>query len=107
MSEETRKLTAVPGAIKFSSGTTIEGLGGDGLVHARRPLPGRLRSAHLPAQLDTSPQFNAALFELGIQEQETIELEAVALRAGANDSVVLRPARARADTAPRVVMLPG
>src|SRR5450759_5038568 len=99
MSEETRRLAAGGGAIQFSSGTTIEGLGGDGLVHARRPLPGRLRSARLPAQLDTSPQFNAALSELGILEQETIELEAVTLRAGADDSVVLKPARAPTDTA--------
>jgi hypothetical protein len=53
MSEETRKLPLAGGTIRFNSGTTIEGLGGDGLVRVRRPLPGRLRSAHLPAQLDT------------------------------------------------------
>jgi hypothetical protein len=39
-------------------------LGGDGLVQARRPLPGRLRSAHLPAQLDTNPQFNGQCFSV-------------------------------------------
>src|SRR6185503_17602254 len=94
VSEETRRLVAGGGAIQFSNGTSIEGLGGDGLVHARRPLPGRLRSARLPAQLDTSPQFNAALSELDIQEQETIELEAVALRPAVDDRIVLKPARA-------------
>ncbi len=104
MSQETKKLGSTDVAIRFSSGTTLQGLGGDGLVHSRRPPPGRLRSARLPAQLDTSPQFEAALSELGIVEQETIELEAVALRPGADDSVVLSPARARTDTAPRVVM---
>jgi hypothetical protein len=75
MSQEAKKLGSTDVAIRFSSGTTLQGLGGDGLVHSRRPPPGRLRSARLPVQLDTSPQFEAALSELGIVEQDTVAMQ--------------------------------
>lgn len=104
MAEESRRLDSAPTPIHFSNGTIIEGLGGSGLVHQQRPDSGRLRSATLPGQADTSAAFERALAKLGIREQETISLEATEVRGGAGDRLTLRPAIGAGDGAPRVVL---
>lgn len=104
MAEESKRLDSAPTPIHFSNGTIIEGLGGNGLVHQQRPDSGRLRSATLPGQTDTSAAFERALAELGIREQETISLEATEVRGGAGDRLTLRPAIGVGDGAPRVVL---
>lgn len=106
MAEESRQLdTAVePAPIRFGNGTIIEGLGGNGWAHQRRPESGALRWAAVPAQADSALSFTRALKELGIREQETISLEASELRAGADDRLTLRPAIPAGDAAPRVVL---
>ncbi len=104
MGMEVRPLGRATAKIQFSNGTTIEGLGGSGAARQRRPERGRLRSAALPSELDTSPAFDRALDEIGIREQETIDIDAAELSAGAADAVTLRPAVAAGDAAPRVVL---
>ncbi len=89
----------------FSSGTVIAGIGGTGVLHQRRPDGRRLRSARVPAELDTGAEFQAALDALGIQEQETLIVEADASSAPAGDgTAVLAPSVPAGDTAPRVVL---
>ncbi len=103
MSSESKPLGSEAAKIRFSNGTTLEGVGGTGTVRQRRPEAGRLRSAALPSELDTSPALDRALDELGIREQETIDLDATEIRAQAGDTVTLTPAT-DGDTAPRVVL---
>jgi hypothetical protein len=89
----------------FSSGTVVAGLGRSGMLHQRRPDGRRLRSARMPAELDTSPQLQAAFDDLGILEQETLIVEADAGSAPAgDDTAVLAPAVPPGDEAPRVVL---
>ncbi|MDP1899418.1 MAG: CHAT domain-containing protein [Rubrivivax sp.] len=104
MALEQKALGAATATIRFGNGTTLQGLGGEGVVRQRLTEPGRLRSAALPSGLDTGADFNRALAALGIREQETIDLEATALRAAAGDELTLAPAVPRGDTAPRVVL---
>src|SRR5713101_1877468 len=70
MAQETQTLTG--SGIRFSNGTTIEGLAGTGSITQNRPISGRLRG---PAERDTSPQFDA-----------------YDIQGGASDTVSLQPA---------------
>jgi hypothetical protein len=104
MAQEQKSLQRAPAQVRFSNGTTIDGLSGQGTARQRRPDRPGLRSASVPADLDTSPQFDRALEDLGIVEQETIVVDAFDVAAGATDTITLRPAIAAGDTAPRVVL---
>jgi hypothetical protein len=94
------------GEIRFPNGTILR-LAQDGQATQWTVAPGRLRSASLPAEEDTSLQFRAALDELGFREQETIHLDVapppanVRLRSdfSAKDIVKIRPAAPPPDTA--------
>ena len=71
-----------------------------------------LRSALLPSEIDTSAEFEAALRELGIEEQETLHIDVLpqseGLRGGAPlDLIVLQPSLPAGDTRARVMLLPG
>ena len=104
MAAESRQLGGAATRIQFSNGTVLEGLTGVGSVQQRRPEPGRLRSAALPSELDTSADFDRALAGVGMREQETVVLDAAPLGAARSDSVTLQPARPAGDAAPRVVL---
>ena len=91
--------------LKFSSGTVIGGIVGSGMLHQRRPDGRRLRSASMPAELDTSAELQAAFDTMGIHEQETLIVEADLRTASVvSDTAVLAPAIPAGDTAPRVVL---
>lgn len=91
--------------LSFSSGTAIAGIVGSGVLHQRRPDGHRLRSASMPAELDTSAELQAAFDALGIREQETLIVEAdVRSVPVGGDTAVLAPAVSPDDTAPRVVL---
>ncbi|HJV67659.1 DUF7379 domain-containing protein [Ideonella sp.] len=98
------RLAATHETLSFPNGTTLTGLGGMGEVRQRRAAAGVLRSAALPAEIDTSPGFDRALQAVGITEQETLQVQATELRADASDEVTLAPAVAAGDTRPRVVL---
>jgi hypothetical protein len=104
MALEHKALGAAQATIRFGNGTTLQGLGGEGVLRQRLPEAGRLRSAALPSALDTAPEFERALAALGLREQETLVLEATALRAAPGDLLTLSPAVPRGDSAPRVVL---
>ncbi len=94
------------GEIRFPNGTIVR-LPQDGIATQWTPESGRLRSASLPAEEDTSPQFRSALDELGFREQETIHLDvppppaSARLRSdfSAKDIVRIQPAAPPPDTA--------
>lgn len=75
MARETRSIGG-DGVAQFSNGTAIRlrGLAGDA-VQWTGPSTG-LRSAMLPAERDVTPELDAALREVGIDVQETIEIAA-------------------------------
>lgn len=104
MAHETKTLRGSPAPIRFGNGTTVTGLAGVGSVRQRITQPGRLRSASLPSELDTSPQFDRALGELGIVEQETLELEAQSVDPGSAGAVTITPSVALQPGQPRVVL---
>jgi hypothetical protein len=95
-------------SILFPNGTTIESISAYGSATQFTPAAPGLRSAELPSEIDTSPEFERALAAAGIYEQETIHLEAVpaeALRSGSDeDMLVLRPAIPAGDTNRRIVL---
>lgn len=101
MAHEAISLTAQPQALNFANGTMVHGLAGMGKLCQQRSTPG-LRS--LPADIDTSPEFDRALRLAGIAVQETLQLQATHLQAGATDEIEIVPARAPGDLAPRVVL---
>ncbi|KQV50535.1 hypothetical protein ASC95_14310 [Pelomonas sp. Root1217] len=101
MAQEAIALPAQPQALHFANGTTVHGLAGHGELRQQRSTPG-LRS--LPADIDTSPEFDRALRLAGIAVQETLQLQATRLQAGAADEIEIAPARAPGDLAPRVVL---
>jgi hypothetical protein len=104
MAHETKTLRSSLVPIRFGNGTTVAGLAGVGSVRQRVTPPGRLRSANLPSELDTSPQFDQALRELGIVEQETLELEAQSVDAGSVGAVTITPSIAVQPGQSRVVL---
>lgn len=107
MAAETVLVDSRAAPLRFANGTTLEGLSGAGVLHQRRPDGKRLRSASLPAELDTHPAFQAELDRWGIREQETLVLEAdggVGSVGARDDTVVLTPAVDAGDAAPRVVL---
>ena len=101
MAHETRPLSRKAAELVFSNGTKLRGLAGSGLVRQRTRARNALRSAALPAEIDTDPHFDAALRSVGITEQETIELEAQAVD---SDVVIVEPATTQTPDAPRVVL---
>ncbi|HYE71123.1 MAG TPA: CHAT domain-containing protein [Aquabacterium sp.] len=91
--------------LRFSSGTVVAGIVGAGMLHQRRPDGRRLRSASMPAELDTGAELQAAFDAMGIREQETLIVEAdLRTTPVASDIAVLAPAVPAGDTAPRVVL---
>jgi hypothetical protein len=95
--------------ITFPNGTVVEMRAGPGNATQFTPEAPGLRSAQLPSETDTSAEFEAALRELGIEEQETLHLDvlppAQGLRGGApQDLIVLQPSRTADDARPRVVL---
>jgi hypothetical protein len=95
-------------AVSFPNGTRLEAISAYGSATQFTPAEIGLRSAELPAEIDTSPEFERALRDAGFYEQETIHLEALpqsSLRSGsAEDTLVLRPAIPPGDTDRRVVL---
>jgi hypothetical protein len=92
----------VPGEsrVQFANGTVVEGFSGAGSATVLPPPVAGLRSAVLPGERDTHPEFEAAMGALGIREQETIVLDS-----DASQEIVLRPAGGDAtDAATRVVL---
>src|SRR5580698_6343654 len=97
MTKKTISLTSEQSSVTFENGTVLE-LPASSLVVTQFTNDGNgLRSARLPADIDTSPAFDRAMEELGIFEQETIHLDVLlsprGLRtptASLNDTVVLR-----------------
>ena len=94
--------------IIFPNGTQVESIQGSGTVTQFVSSARGLRSAENPSEIDISPQFERALAETGIYEQETIHLEVLpteGLRSGtAEDSILVRPAIPAGDPHPRVVL---
>lgn len=69
-----RSAALTGGSLRFPNGTVIQTAQvGQGAQWT--PETGRLRSARLPAEEDTSVQFQQALDEQGFREQETIHLD--------------------------------
>jgi len=103
MPRERRSFGDGASRVAFPNGTTIESALGDSDVTQWLSSGGRTRSApradRLPAERDELPAFEAALREVGIHEQETIELDLAPAtrlrrRSAAADTVVVRPAPA-------------
>jgi CHAT domain len=95
--------------VRFPNGTLLETRAGSGSATQFTPEGRGLRSTQLPSEMDTSPEFDAALQELGIREQETVHLDVLPpagrLRSAmADDRIVLRPALPPGDKDPRVVL---
>jgi hypothetical protein len=95
------------GEIRFPNGTIVR-LTLGGIATQWTAEPGRLRSAGIPAEEDTSVQFRAALAEGGFREQETIHHLDVSLPPAnlrfrsdfsAKDIVKIQPAAPPTDTA--------
>lgn len=107
-----RETIAVPlsgGEIRFQNGTSLTSPGGAGTATQFVPDPSRLRGGRLPAESETTPEFDRALAEAGFVEQETIHLDVAPqpsqLRGSpAADRMTLRASASPADTAPRVVL---
>jgi hypothetical protein len=95
-------------SVTFPNGTQLASISAYGSATQFIPAAQGLRSAELPSEIDTSPDFERALEDAGFSEQETIHLEALpeaALRSGsAEDTLVLRPAIPSGDTDRRVVL---
>ena len=89
MAQQTVKLPASPGGIHFTNGTTVSGLQGCGFLRQRTRDAGTLRSATVPAEIDTTVQFDQALALHGIQEQETLVVDATQIDPPAGDVVSL------------------
>jgi hypothetical protein len=100
----TLRLAADHPVLQFPNGTTLEGLGGDGQVRQRTAAPGRLRSASLPAEIDSDPAFDRVLSDFGIAEQETLEVEAPRLTTARDDAVVIEPHQDPGDQRQRVIL---
>lgn len=95
--------------VQFQNGTVLEGSLAPGSTTLFTSEAKGLRSAQLPSEIDTSPQFERAMQELGIYEQETIHVDQFLpadLRAGGpeQEPLVLRPTVATGDANPRVVL---
>jgi hypothetical protein len=96
-------------AIAFPNGTIVETRAGLGSATQFTPAAPGLRSTQLPSEIDTSAEFETALRDLDIEEQETLHIDVLppagGLRSGATaDEIVLQPAVATGDTRPRVVL---
>jgi hypothetical protein len=96
-------------AVTFPNGTMVETRAGPGSVTQFTPEAPGLRSAQLPSEIDASPEFEAALRELGIEEQETVHMDVLPpagrLRSDApEDAIVLQPSVPAGDIRPRVVL---
>jgi hypothetical protein len=101
MAQETVRLPAQAQDLRFANGTTVRGLAGSGELRQRRATPG-LRA--LPAEIDTSPEFDRALRLAGIAEQETLQVQATQLQPGAADEIEIEPAVGAGDTRARIVL---
>jgi CHAT domain len=94
------------------NGTTLRATALRGTVVQWATPPGALRAERLPAEQDVNPRFAAALEELGMREQETLQFEAApapdlaGFRAGAaTDTLIVQPAPpAEGDKAVQVVL---
>src|SRR5260370_5339890 len=97
-------------SVTFPNGTQLESISAYGSATQLIPAAQGLRSAELPSEIDTSPDFERVLLSAGFHEQETIHLQALPetkLRSGsAEDTLVLRPAIPPGDTDPRGVLSP-
>lgn len=95
-------------SVTFPNGTQLQSISAYGSATQLIPAAQGLRSAELPSEIDTSPDFERALLSAGFHEQETIHLEALPetkLRSGsAEDTLVLRPAIPPGDADRRVVL---
>jgi len=79
-------------SIRFPNGTVLEAASATNAVQFTND-GGRLRSATLPSEIDTSPQFEKAMQEAGVIEAETIHLDVdPSSPAAPSDAVVLQPA---------------
>jgi hypothetical protein len=95
--------------IRFQNGTSLTTHGLAGQATQLVPDAAALRGGRLPAESDTTPEFDRALREAGFVEQETIHLDVAAapsrLRgSSATTAVTLHPAVPPGDPEPRVVL---
>jgi hypothetical protein len=109
MPRVTRDIDASQPVVQFPNGTVLETRAGAGSATQFTPAAPGLRSAELASELDTSLEFDAALRELGIFEQETVHIDVLppagTLRTTvADDRIFLRPFIYPGDLAPRVVL---
>ncbi len=109
MARVTRDIGPAQVAATFPNGTVVETRVGAGSATQFTPEARGLRSTQLPSEVDTSPEFEAALRALGIIEQETVHVDVLPpagrLRgAAADDRIILRPFIPPGDTDPRVVL---
>lgn len=99
MAKQTITISGAQSSITFGNGTVLEVRSAGGAATQFTNEGKGLRSAQFPAEIDTSPQFDRALEENGIYEQETIHVDVATpgsmLRAAAGmgaDQAILRPA---------------
>jgi hypothetical protein len=79
-------------AIRFPNGTVLQSTSATDAIQFTND-GGRLRSAALPSEIDTSPDFERAMRENGVIEAETIHLDVNPSSPTApSDTVVLQPA---------------
>jgi hypothetical protein len=95
------RLGARPEVLRFPNGTILAGLAGEGAVRQRVTPAGLFRSATLPAEIDTDPRFDRALAAAGIEEQETLVVDAVRLQ---GEAATIEPARPPGEARPQVVL---
>ena len=109
MQRETMSLDPTRPEVRFRNGTSLLGAAAVGQVTQFVPAASALRGGRVPAEQDTTSEFDRALKEVGLVEQETIYLDLATPPAGlrggtGSDEVTLVPARADGDSTPRVVL---
>jgi hypothetical protein len=101
MPREAKSLGLRDTIVRFSNGTELEAPAFGGVATQWTGGGRGLRSPMLPAERDVAVEFDRALAEVGVQEQETIHFDvqtakpgirATGLRGAAADRFVLRPA---------------
>jgi pimeloyl-ACP methyl ester carboxylesterase len=92
-------------SIRFPNGTILRAASAASATQFTND-GGRLRSAALPSEIDTSPAFEKAMRDVGVVEVETIHLDVdPTLSTAASDAVVLQPALPASAQDARAVVL--
>src|SRR5687767_3610297 len=95
MATTPRHLGPGPSRVTFANGTTVESSVGRATINQVVPRRRRTMTARALGAEDVLPNLDAALREVGMREQETIEIELDernrALRSADADRVTLKP----------------